>query len=162
MIEWTPLGNDTEADCVIAAAGHAIQLWTGTPPTMAEVERAYQKDCGGGPGCNYLTVLWKWFWSGIGGHRLRGFAPCPASAVDASVRRYGCLYAGIRWPEVGDHCVLVLASSPDAVTFVTWGREVTVARADFNSWLTDGYSISNTGPIIWPWLRYGAWWLFCT
>lgn len=153
MTAWTPLLNDKIPDCGVAACGHAIQLWTGTAPSDAEIQIAEDRFSA----MDYVSKpLWGWVWRGIGRNRLGGYARIRPDQVADAVKRFGCVYAALNWPGVGAHGVLVTRVG-DGVTFVTWGYEVTVSDADFAAWLEEAYAIAEYWHPILLWWTLRNW-----
>lgn len=113
--EWGAMLNDQYGDCVIAAAGHAVQSWTATAPgslieTIPDLEilKAYC-DVGGyvpgkpstDNGCVMLDALNYWRKTGIGGHKILAFVqinPKHTAMVRAAAWLFGGLYAGLALP----------------------------------------------------------------
>lgn len=153
MTSWPMLLNDTLPDCGVAACGHAIQLWTGKAPSDADIQIAEDRFSA----TDYASkVLWGWAWRGIGGHKLGGYARIRPDQVGDAVARFGCAYVALNWPGVGGHAVLVI-SVGDGVTFVTWGREVTVSSADFAAWFNEAYAIAQHWHPILLWWTLRNW-----
>ena len=122
MVTWTPLLNDSEPDCCIAACGHAVQLWTGKAPSDAEIQTAQDQFSGLD---SWSKPLWGWWRRGIGGHRLGGFARIRPAQIPDAVQRFGCAYVCFNnFQGVSRHCVLQLAGG-----FVSWGKEYSFAAA---------------------------------
>ncbi|MGP8269975.1 MAG: hypothetical protein ACLQLH_07910 [Terracidiphilus sp.] len=110
---WGTMLNDTLSDCTIAAAAHAVQVWTANTGGMvtvpdATVESYYeqwdgyvagnpQTDTGGVP----LDVLTDWRKQGFASNALMAFAdPKFASLVEVrqSIALFGGVYIGLALP----------------------------------------------------------------
>jgi hypothetical protein len=113
---WGAMLNDEIGDCVLAAQGHLVQLWTHNRPdgkmvTIPDsaVLQAYH-DVGGyvpgqpstDQGANMLDALKYWRKTGIGGHKIAAFVqvnPRHEAMVRAALWLFGGLYAGYSLPE---------------------------------------------------------------
>jgi len=105
--------NDVYGDCVIAAAGHAIQEWTayaGSEVTItdADILAGYEAVGGYVPGdastdngCDMLSALQYWKATGFGGHKIAGFVsvdPTNQAEVEQAIYLLGNVYMGIALP----------------------------------------------------------------
>ena len=117
--DWGMMKNDTYGDCVIAAAGHAVENWTGNAstlvtPTDDQILNAYSAITGFDPaktdangdnptdqGTNELDALKYWMNTGIAGHKIAGFVevnPKNINHVKLAVALFGVLFIGIQVP----------------------------------------------------------------
>ena len=167
VASWPMYGNDTIGDCTIATTGHEIQSWTaysGSEATIPEdaVIKAYSAVSGYDPatgendnGANIQDVLNYWRKTGIGGHKIAGFAEL-ASLDNLTLAKqcldlFGTVYLGINvpqsamdqtnageiWDDVGDdniiggHAIPVQLWSTDVpgeITVITWGQTQKMTR----------------------------------
>lgn len=112
---WPMYGNDTVGDCVEAAMGHAIELWTiyanppGVVPSEPAIIRAYSDISGyvpGDPTTDNGTVLLDalnyWRKTGIaGGHKIAGFValnPKHVLELETAVWLFGNCFLGFQLP----------------------------------------------------------------
>jgi hypothetical protein len=112
---WPMMLNDQLGDCVIAAKGHEVQLWTALAPphrtvTLADaaILAGYEAVGGYEPGrpetdngCNMLDALNYFRQTGYGGRKIDAFAqvdPKNADHVRAAVNLFGVLEAGLQLP----------------------------------------------------------------
>jgi hypothetical protein len=99
--------NDTLGDCIIAAPGHAIQVWSlnaksiETTVTDNDILLAYEAWCGYNPsdpstdqGGVILDVLTDWRKSNLAGHVLSAFASINIANID-EIRQAIDLFGGI-------------------------------------------------------------------
>lgn len=116
MTAWAMLLNDKEGDCGVAACGHAIQLWTGAPPSDGDIQIANDRFSS----ADYNSkVLWGWWRRGIGSNKLGGFARIKPSQIPDAIKRFGCVFVALNsFQGVGPHAVLVIRNAA-----VSWGRE---------------------------------------
>ena len=111
--DWGMMGNDQLGDCVFAAMGHAIQVWsraTGKELTLSDaaIVGAYSKWAGYVPwdpstdnGAVELDMLNLWRQQDLGGEKLIGYAdPSPANTlhVEQAVWLFGGLMIGLNLP----------------------------------------------------------------
>jgi len=112
---WPMYGNDTIGDCTVAAAGHMIQAWTrygqGATVTISEADviAAYSAVSGYVPGrpstdqgAVMQDVLSYWRKTGIGGHKILGYAEVDlrnAAELKAAMDLFGHVYLGINCPD---------------------------------------------------------------
>jgi hypothetical protein len=112
-LPYGPLGNTTIGDCVEAAYGHQVQVWTaraGEPftPTDAEAIASYSTIGGYVPGVpssdngsSMLTALGYWRSTGFAGHAITAYAqidPRTPTEVMESVDWFGGAYIGLQLP----------------------------------------------------------------
>ena len=111
---WPMYGNDQLGDCVCAAAGHMVELWTKYAaaaefvPPAASVLGMYEQVGGyvsGDPstdnGCNMLDALKWWRSTGLAGHKIAAYMSVDtrnAQQVAAAVALFGALYLGVQLP----------------------------------------------------------------
>ncbi len=149
---WGEMLNDQLGDCTIAAPGHAVQVWSANDsPTEAtipdsDILAAYCEVGGYVPGrpstdngCNMLDVLKYWRTTGIGGHKIGGFAavdPTNLDQVRAALWLFGGLYGGCDIPDswldgpwdsysgsiAGGHAWWLVATEGGNFAVVTWGE----------------------------------------
>lgn len=120
---WPMLGNDKISNCTIAAAQHAVQLWTGAnnieiiPDTFCSIA-SYAHATGYDPstgandnGAIELNILKYWARTGIAVNQngqlnlLDGFAvinPVDIASIQRAVEVFGCVYAGVEMPISAD------------------------------------------------------------
>lgn len=110
---WPMYGNDTLGDCVCAAAGHNVQLWTADAATEvtlpdADVIQMYEQVGGYVPGdpstdggCDMLSAC-KWLRQvGIGGRTIGAFVSVPLNnpaMFRAAIYLFGAVYLGVALP----------------------------------------------------------------
>jgi hypothetical protein len=115
---WGEMLNDSLGDCVIAAKGHAVLLWTALTGTHRQVVlpdsiilAAYEAVGGYVPGdpntdrgCEMLTAAQYFQSTGFGGHRISAFASLHAGprfsapAWQATINLFGVLDIGLALP----------------------------------------------------------------
>lgn len=141
--------NNQLGCCTIAAAGHMEQCWTGNSsgvvftPTDADIEKAYWATGNQDDGRYMADVLKYWRQTGIGGHKILGYA-LVNTADEVEVKQaslvFGGLYAGLWlptawqqadvWDKVdydqpgtwGGHAVNIVDYGRDGLVLCTWGR----------------------------------------
>lgn len=152
MTVWTPLGNDSIPDCTIAACGHAVQLWTGNAPSAESVQSAFKAWCSGE--CNVGLTLWRWWWNGLGGHHVGGFATLRGrDELRQASNKFGCAYVSMkRFMDATDHTILVIAMNANGLTCVSWGAEYPLSWADYDRDVNRAYAIAQR------WKPVLAWW----
>lgn len=119
-VDWTKgitdfgmMLNDQLGDCTIAAAAHAVQIWSanlGTESTLPDsaILAAYEQWDGYDPsdpatdqGGVCLDVLNSWRQNGFAGHRLLAFADPQAANLEAvrqAIHLFGGVYIGLSLP----------------------------------------------------------------
>lgn len=161
---WGAMRNDEMGNCVFAAQGHLVQLWTHNRPDGAMVTvpdsavvAAYSEVTGyveGDPstdrGAVMLEGLKHWRKTGIGGHKILAFAtvnPKHEAMVRAAMWLFGGLYAGYALPDTArDQAVWIAPPSGNAIGKYapgSWGGHAAVHsahRRDGASCLTWGYA----------------------
>lgn len=110
---WGMMLNDTEGDCVEAAAGHMVQQWTAyAGRELVLLDSAIQKgyeDVGGyvpgdpstDNGTDMLSFLKYWRSRGLGGHKILAFVsvdPARPDQVQHAIDLFGNCYLGIQLP----------------------------------------------------------------
>jgi hypothetical protein len=108
-----PMGNNTTADCTVAAIGHAVQTWTSLASTEAVIPDAaiiqmYADESGyviGDPntdnGAVASDMLLYWYKNPIDNHALAGFAsirPGNRTSMRDAIYWFGACYIGIQLP----------------------------------------------------------------
>lgn len=118
MTVWRAFLNDKIPDCGVAACCNAMLLWGTASPSDADAKLADDRFSAN----DYTSkVLWGWFWRGIGGNRLGGFATIKPSQIEDAIARFGCAlvvynaFDGVP----GNHAVLATPGGID----VSWGVE---------------------------------------
>ncbi|MGA2634103.1 MAG: hypothetical protein ABSF16_07710 [Terracidiphilus sp.] len=134
---WGMMLNDTLSDCSIAAAAHAVQVWTANTGSMvtvpdATVESYYEQWAGyvaGNPqtdtGGVQLDVLTDWRKQGFVGNALKAFADPKFASLEEirhSIALFGGVYIGLALP--------MTAQTQDVWDVVATGG----ANANPNSW----------------------------
>jgi hypothetical protein len=112
-VTWGMMANDRLGDCTCAAAGHAIQTWTGDNGAVvtlsdSDIVGAYSAITGYTPnnpesdrGAIELDVLKYWRTTGVGGHRIGAFValePKNQAHVKAAINLFGGSYIGLALP----------------------------------------------------------------
>lgn len=112
-VDWTMMGNDVAGDCAFAAAGHAIQTWTGnvgpSPVVLPEAQildeyslvTGYDGTPSTDNGAVELDVLVHWRHDGFAGQPLGAFLaihPLNAIEVKQAISLFGGVYLGIGLP----------------------------------------------------------------
>jgi hypothetical protein len=107
------MGNDTLSDCICAASGHAVQVWTmnsGTEKTLSDatIENAYISWCGYQPGNEstdnggvILNCLKDWQKNGLGGIPLDAFmttTPGSTRTIQQAIMMFGFVMIGMALP----------------------------------------------------------------
>jgi hypothetical protein len=180
---WGMMLNDTLGDCTCAAVGHEVQVATanhGAEVTLSNqnILTAYEEVGGYVPGkpntdqgANMLDVLKYWRATGVGGHKIVGFAevnPLDWLEVRQAIAIFGGLYIGLALPTSaenqktwslagagprpfaanfqpggwGGHCVLVPAYTADGyLTCITWGAPKNLTRAWFRVICDEAYVV---------------------
>lgn len=113
QMDWGVMGNDVLSDCTIAAAAHAVQVWTqaqGKEITLldSDVLSYYQKWDGYNPqdpstdeGGVALDVLNCWRKEGLSGHNILGYAQSNSRNSlhnRQAIAIFGGLYVGLNMP----------------------------------------------------------------
>ncbi len=146
---WPMYMNDREPDCGAAAAGHAIQLWTGIAPSDADIQIANDRFSAAGGNSKLLSG---WKWRGIGGNKLGGYARIKPSQINDAVARFGCAYVAFdSFHGVGPHAVLAIPSG-----YVSWGQEFADSG---NGTIQEAYAISPYWTPILLWWSITNFWL---
>lgn len=142
MTAWALLLNDKIPDCGVAACGYAIQLWTGAPPSDADIQIANDRFSS----ADYNSkVLWGWLWRGIGGNKLGGFARIKPAQTKDAISRFGCAIVFLNsFRGASGHAVLAI---PGAV--VSWGQEFPAS---------DAWDISEAYAVAKHWSPILLWW----
>jgi len=112
---WPMYGNDTIGDCTCATIGHEVQAWTafaGNEVTLPESDiiKAYSAISGYNPvtgandnGANVQDVLNYWRKTGVGGHKIGGFAQLSSldnmTLAKQCLEIFGTVYLGINVPQ---------------------------------------------------------------
>lgn len=165
------LANDRFSDCVEAAAGHSIHIWTAnaqSSPTVVtehDVLTAYSAITGFNPndpatdqGTNELDALNYWRKTGIAGHKIQAYAqinPKSKSQVKYAIDLFGVAYIGVALP---------LTAQTQPYWHVTRGQG---ANAKPNSWgghgiACTGYTKSRVQFITWGQVMEMTWGFFVT
>jgi hypothetical protein len=134
--------NDKIPDCGVAACGHAIQLWTGQPPTDADVQIANDRFSS----ADYDSkVLAGWRDRGIGPNKLGSYARIRIAQIPDAIARYGCAILFLNtFRGVTGHAVLAIPGS-----VVSWGQEYPSSDATD---ICEAYAVSPK----WQWIL--LWW----
>ena len=180
VLDWPMYGNDTIGDCTIATAGHEIQAWTScagaevTIPESAVIE-AYSAVSGYNPatgandnGANVQDVLGYWRKTGVGGHKIAGFAELAGidnlTLAKQCLQIFGTVYLGINVPQsaidqfhagepwtytgdrniVGGHAIPVQYWQTDVtgeIQVVTWGQRQRMTRAFWHNYVEEAWVI---------------------
>lgn len=170
--DWGLMKNDVLGDCTIAAAGHVVLMDTAARGAAVkipdpEIIQAYSAVSGykpGHPGTDNgaveLDVLNYWRKTGIGGHKILGFASIPVKNTQLlrqAIYLFGGVYTGVNLPLSaqnqgvwrtgggshsdttpggwGGHAVPLVAYDTASFACITWGEP---------KWLTEPW-----------WLAYG-------
>lgn len=146
------MGNDVYGDCTVAAAGHHIQTWTANNGAMLTLTDKTIVDTylyltgGKDTGLAMLDVLNYWRKTGIGGHKILGFAlanPLDQVELEQCSLLFGGLYLGLNMPRAWQYqTVWDVASGADGVPG-SWGGHA-VAKGKFDR---DGIEICTWGYI---------------
>lgn len=115
VTSWPMYGNDSIGDCTIAAAGHMIQGWSAYANTEATIAQpdvitAYSAVSGYDPatgandnGAQMSDVCAYWKNTGIGGHKIAGYAalgdPTDLTLLRQVLNTFGTVYVGINCPQ---------------------------------------------------------------
>jgi hypothetical protein len=157
-VDWshklTALGemcNDKLGDCTCAAAGHAIQTWTGNvknevTPTDKQIVAAYSAITGYTPrdpnsdqGAVELDVLNYWRNKGVGGHKISSYMavqPKNQAHVKASIFLFGGTYCGLALPNSAQtQDVWDVVPGPDGAAG-SWGGHAVWGLAYDSNFLT--------------------------
>jgi hypothetical protein len=154
---WGMMLNDRVGDCAVAAPGHIVQVASLVASSSmvtisdADIKKAYMAISGwngvigsnSDVGCNMVEVLDYWTKTGIGGHKIQGFATInPTHVAMARVAHwlFGALYVGYALPTTaqnqavwdvapgmvpgdwGGHAVTRVRHDPKRRTVITWGE----------------------------------------
>ena len=151
ITDWGAMLNDQHGDCTIAAAAHAIQVWsinTGGEVTISDeqVLKYYQTWDGYNPsdpttdkGNAQMTVLLDWQNSDLVGHKLLAFADLDFTNLDEvrlAVALFGGAYAGFKLPQTARHQIIwdVDPSAGDLAKPSSWGgHAVYIVKYDQHS-----------------------------
>jgi hypothetical protein len=182
VTNWPMMGNNTIGDCTCAAAGHCIEEWTsdvGTPVVIPDTEiiAAYAAISGYNPatgahdvGATVIDVLNYWRRTGIGGHKILGYAalePGNLAHVRDSVWIFGNCYIGLALPITaqtqstwavppggptglgapgswGGHAVPVVAYDAESLTVVTWGALKKMTWGFWSAYCDEAYALLST------------------
>jgi len=114
VTDWGMMGNDKVGDCTCAAAGHLIECWTSwvdpQPVMLADpvILAAYSAVSGYNPadpatdqGADMLTVMNYWRQTGVGGHKISGFAavnPTDQNELRSAIGLFGGVNVGLNMP----------------------------------------------------------------
>jgi hypothetical protein len=187
VTSWPMYGNDRIGDCTFAATGHEIQAWSryatseATIPEAAVIE-AYSAVSGYDPatgandnGANVQDVLAYWRKTGIGGHKIAGFAELSTlsnlTLAKQCLQIFGTVYLGINvtqsamdqnragepWDYVGDtniiggHAIPVQYWATDVVgeiEVVTWGQRQRMTRSFWAHYVEEAWVVFSQ-----DWLR---------
>jgi hypothetical protein len=158
---WPMYGNDTLPDCTFATVGHEIQAWTAYGAgevTLPEgtIEQAFAATGPMGQGRIVQDVLSYWQKTGIGGHKIGGFAELSSihnlTLAKQCLDLFGTVYLGINVPQsamdqfnagepwdyvgdqniVGGHAIPVQYWATDVIgeiEVVTWGQRQRMTRS---------------------------------
>ncbi len=138
VTEWGAMLNDKYGDCTIAAAAHAVQVWslnTGGEVTIPDeqVLSYYQLWDGYNPedptsdkGNAPMTALLAWQNSDLLAHKLLAFADLDFTQLDQvrlAVALFGGVYAGFKLPQTARHQIIwdVDPSAGDLANPSSWG-----------------------------------------
>lgn len=118
-------GNDTVGNCPFAAIANLVRhMWPKAPITTNEVVRDWRTY---GTTIGALPFL---FEDGLGGHKISSYAPVTTRAQFIKAANSGGVMALILG---GIHAVAVIGANSKGVTFVTWGTELHMNWAGWNS-----------------------------
>ena len=109
---WGMFANNRLGTCTVAAAAHAVQVWSSNndrPVVIsdADIVKAYKaiSDYDGTPetdwGATALDLLKHWRTTGIGGHRILAFAeidPRDHATLMHAINLFGGVYVGFQLP----------------------------------------------------------------
>ena len=180
VASWPMYGNDRIGDCTCAAAGHMIQAWTDyatTEVTIGEsdVIQAYSAITGYNPatgagdnGANEQDVLNYWRKTGIGGHKIGGFAELASldnlTLAKQCLEVFGTIYLGINVPQsamdqfragepwawtgdtniIGGHAVPVQywgTHETGEIEVVTWGKRQRMTRRFWLNYVEEAWVV---------------------
>ena len=174
--------NDSLGDCAIAGPGHMIQTWTAANgaesiPSDDAIVKAYAEVSGYDPrdgsndnGCVMLDVLNYWRNTGIGGHKILGYAliePHDVELVKIAINLFGGTDDGFAlpitaqdqsvWDVVGDgvsgdsaryswggHCVPKPKYDALHPVCVTWGQRLPMTWEFFTAYCDECYAVLST------------------
>jgi hypothetical protein len=190
VTSWPMYDNDWIGDCTIATTGHEIQAWTayaGAEVTIPEaaVITAYSAVSGYDPatgandnGASVQDVLAYWRKTGIGGHRIAGFAELGTvgnlTMAKQCLDLFGTVYLGINVPQsamdqnhagqpwsyvgdqniVGGHAIPVQRWATNVVgeiEVVTWGQLQRMTRGFWRHYVEEAWVVFSE-----DWMTAGA------
>jgi hypothetical protein len=177
---WPMYKNDTIGDCTCAAAGHMIEAWTTAAAdstikvTDADILKAYEAISGYDPstgrndnGAVELSVLKYWRHTGIGKHKITGFAsvePGNHLHVKQAAQLFGGVYIGVKLPITaqgqsmwtvpvggpvgpgapgswGGHAVNVVGYDSQGLTVITWGKPLRMTWTFWDTYCDEAYAL---------------------
>jgi hypothetical protein len=180
VTSWPMYGNDSIGDCTCATVGHEIQAWTayaGTEATIPEsaVIQAYSAVSGYDPatgandnGANVQDVLSYWRKTGVGGHKIAGFAELGGidnlTLAKQCLEIFGTVYLGINVPQsamdqfhagepwtytgdqniIGGHAIPVQKWETDVlgeIEVVTWGQRQRMTRRFWHNYVEEAWVV---------------------
>lgn len=177
ITNWGMMQNDTLGDCTIAAAGHIILMDTTLQkrawrPSDDQVVQAYSAITGYDPkepstdaGAVEIDVLNYWRKTGIGGHKILGYAQINVKnllMMKYGIFLFGAIYTGIGLPisaqdqtvwdvpaggltgdgepgSWGGHAVPITAYDDKTLTCVTWGENKSLTNAWWAAYGDEAY-----------------------
>jgi hypothetical protein len=143
------LVNDDLGCCTLSAAGHMVQAWTGNAHGKTvtvsddDIRRAYWGTGTQDDGRYMADVLKYWRQTGVGGHRILGYAlvrHLDQAEVKQAILVFGGIYLGLSLPTAwqaadvwdrvdldrpgtwGGHAVNVVDYGLDGLVLCTWGQ----------------------------------------
>jgi hypothetical protein len=161
-------GNDTYGDCTIAAAAHAVTVYSGldakldVAPTQTVVAQYQQLTGGKDTGLNELDVLKYWGKQTMFGDKILAFTsidPKDHTHVQQAMQLFGGVYLGFQVPKdciqqfdhrqtwtpgplTNDgHAVFAVEYDQNTVTVLTWGNIQKATWAWWDDCVDEAYAI---------------------
>lgn len=152
-------GADAVNDCTFATAADWVETTFGVAPDPQSIVAGYwsaEQQFNGGQdvGLSAQELFTYWQNTGIGGTTLTGLQAVPLNSVESELSDNYVLYATANLPagfptgqgEGGGHAWLVVGYSSFGPMIVSWGQEVQISWAEFDSWTTGVWAIGPTQP----------------
>lgn len=160
-VPWEMMLNDSLGDCVWAAGGHSIMVWSANAgiifvPTDSEILVGYEStgytpsDPSTDQGTVITQMLAYWRDTGLAGHKIAGWAefdPTNRTHFKQAIQLFGCAFIGVQIRQSDMDATNAGQPWTPHTDAVIGGHGVTVA----------GYGATGVWLVTWGQLQYATW-----